>query len=405
MALYKSHSITLDTKRTPKIALQNIVVGETGNKLTVTLKNDGSNVALNGNDYRVCLRVDSAKGIVRQDSSLPNSGISFSSGKAIIMLSRDSFAASVNRCRLEIFSTETDTDDILICSSEFQFTAASNDTGENAGEVYPSLIIAENEARQATENANAAAQELNSLLDNIDAVPTTGSTNLVTSGGVKAAIESQSSGGYQLHGFRVTVGSQRDVTVVLVERPADIYAMIRADSTKAFTMSFVIEGVDEIETYLLKEIYRSVQFDDHDEATYKLYFSSCQTNEQLQATQEAKFADLIVEFDTADPLVYEEAAVGIGVIYTEQDFPVQTVPSDSLPLMNGVASAGISYMFARWDHVHPSDTSKQNVLTFDSTPTLNSLNPVTSGGVAAALADIESRLPSRAAGNTFGGAS
>lgn len=244
MALYKSHSITLDTKRTPKIALQNIVVGETGNKLTVTLKNDGSAVSLNGNDYRVCLRVDSAKGVVRQDSSLPNSGITFSNGKVIIMLSRDSFAASLNRCRLEIFSTETDTDDILICSSEFQFTAASNDTGENAGEVYPSLIIAEQEARQATEDANnaasaasaaatsantaasnannaasaadaaasaantaassanaasasansaanaasAATEAINELLDSIDDTPTENSDNLVTSGGVYSAL-------------------------------------------------------------------------------------------------------------------------------------------------------------------------------------------------------------------------
>lgn len=403
MALYKSHSITLDTKRTPKIALQNIVVGETGNKLTVTLKNDGSTVSLNGTDYRVCLRVDSSKGVVRQDSSLPNSGITFSNGKAIIMLSRDSFAASVNRCRLEIFSTETDTDDILICSSEFQFTAASNDTGENAGEVYPSLIIAEQEARQATEDANAAAQELNTLLDNIDAVPTTGSTNLVTSGGVKAAIESQSSGGYQLHGFRVTI-NQNDLTVVLVERPADIYAMIRADSTKAFTMSFVIEGVDEIETYLLKEVYRSVQYDDHGEATYKLYFTTCRTSDVLDASQDACFADLVVEFNTLDPLAYEEAAVGDGVLYTYQDIPRAT-PSNELPLMNGTASSGNSGLYARWNHVHPSDTSKQDALTFDSTPTLNSLNPVTSGGVAAALADIEARLPARAAGNTFGGAS
>lgn len=55
------------------------------------------------------------------------------------------------------------------------------------------------------------------------------------------------------------------------------------------------------------------------------------------------------------------------------------------PAMDGTASPGSSTLWARGDHVHPSDTSKQDVLTFDATPTANSTNPVTSGGVKAAL--------------------
>ena len=35
-------------------------------------------------------------------------------------------------------------------------------------------------------------------------------------------------------------------------------------------------------------------------------------------------------------------------------------PSDDLPLMDGVASAGTSIYFSRSDHVHPSDTIKLN---------------------------------------------
>lgn len=35
-------------------------------------------------------------------------------------------------------------------------------------------------------------------------------------------------------------------------------------------------------------------------------------------------------------------------------------PSDDLPLMDGIASAGVSPYFSRSDHVHPSDTIKLN---------------------------------------------
>lgn len=157
MAVYKDYAIKLDTMRTPKIALQNIVAGETGNRLTVTLTNGLATVSLNASTHRVCLRIDSALGTRRQDSSVEDSGISFSNGNVIILLSREAYTVGLNRCRLEIFSTESEENDTLICSAEFQFTAAGNATGENAGKVYPSLIESENACREATEAALAAA--------------------------------------------------------------------------------------------------------------------------------------------------------------------------------------------------------------------------------------------------------
>jgi len=57
------------------------------------------------------------------------------------------------------------------------------------------------------------------------------------------------------------------------------------------------------------------------------------------------------------------------------------------PLMDGVAAVGTSKKFAKEDHKHPSDTSKQDVLTFDDAPTQNSNNPVKSGGVYSAISD------------------
>lgn len=94
---------------------------------------------------------------------------------------------------------------------------------------------------------------------------------------------------------------------------------------------------------------------------------------------------------------------------------IKSLFSNENPLMNGTASPGTAEKYSREDHVHPTDTSrasasdltahtenttihvtasdketwnaKQDALTFDSTPTENSTNPITSGGVYDALND------------------
>lgn len=160
MALYKDYAIVLDTKRTPRISLQNIVAGETGNRLFIMLKNDGTTVSLASETHRVCLRVDSALGTRRQDSSVDDSGISFNNGQAIIILSKDSYTSGLNRCTLEVYTTESETNDTFICSAEFQFTAKANPTGVNVGTMYPSLIALEQqllETMSTCESVTAAA--------------------------------------------------------------------------------------------------------------------------------------------------------------------------------------------------------------------------------------------------------
>ena len=90
-------------------------------------------------------------------------------------------------------------------------------------------------------------------------------------------------------------------------------------------------------------------------------------------------------------------------------------PASATPKMDGTAAVGTETKWAKGDHVHPTDTSraaasdltshtgnstihvtaaertkwnaKQDVLTFDTTPTADSTNPVTSGGIKDALAE------------------
>ena len=80
--------------------------------------------------------------------------------------------------------------------------------------------------------------------------------------------------------------------------------------------------------------------------------------------------------------------------------------SSTSPVMDGTAAVGTASTVARSDHVHPTDTSrasasdlsalqttvagKQDTLTWDSTPTSGSSNPVTSGGVYSAIAALGS---------------
>lgn len=100
---------------------------------------------------------------------------------------------------------------------------------------------------------------------------------------------------------------------------------------------------------------------------------------------------------------------------------VTAAASDTAPAMDGTASAGSATTYSRGDHVHPSDTSKQAVITatgilkgngagsvtaatIDDTPTNNSTNLVTSGGVFSAIPTKTSDLTNDSSFITASGA-
>ena len=58
-------------------------------------------------------------------------------------------------------------------------------------------------------------------------------------------------------------------------------------------------------------------------------------------------------------------------------------PSDSIPLADGTAAVGTSDKYAREDHIHPSDTAKQDTLVSGTNiKTVNSTSLLGSGNVA-----------------------
>lgn len=169
MALYKYHYIELDTKRSPRISLQNIVAGETGNRLWITVTNNGETVDMSEKEdgeyiYRVCLVIKSNLGVRRQDSATEDSGIAFidantgDHGKVNILLSKDSFTAGKNRARLEIYSTRSEENDTLIVSAEWTFDVEGADEGDNVGLATPLLVQYEQQAEYFANLAEEAVQ-------------------------------------------------------------------------------------------------------------------------------------------------------------------------------------------------------------------------------------------------------
>lgn len=69
--------------------------------------------------------------------------------------------------------------------------------------------------------------------------------------------------------------------------------------------------------------------------------------------------------DVSVPTATSDLTNDSGFI-TSADVPEGATASTSAPLMDGTAAVGTSTAFARGDHVHPSDTSKVDVSTFNT---------------------------------------
>ena len=74
-------------------------------------------------------------------------------------------------------------------------------------------------------------------------------------------------------------------------------------------------------------------------------------------------------------------------------------PSDANPAMDGTAAAGVSGDYSRADHVHPSDTSKQDVLTFNTAYDPSSNKAATMSDVTGAVAGKADLVTGATSGN------
>ena len=84
-------------------------------------------------------------------------------------------------------------------------------------------------------------------------------------------------------------------------------------------------------------------------------------------TSEATIFEIVQYNEEAN--IPDDTIVVDGTYFIDASFSLITeieggaTPSDELPLMDGTADAGTSAKYSRGDHVHPSDTNKQDVIS------------------------------------------
>ena len=113
----------------------------------------------------------------------------------------------------------------------------------------------------------------------------------------------------------------------------------------------ITDYIDE-QTAILKSDIEGIQDDIKNEAHFRGYLS---TNAKIQAL-EATPNDFAYSAESNTKWVYdaENGWQDTGVIVPDQLTP----PSDTTPLINGVASTGTETSYARGDHRHPTDTTR-----------------------------------------------
>ena len=156
----KDYSVVLDMMRTLPFRPFEVVEGDTGNVLHVTLLNNGDAMDLTG--CKLCVLFASSSGFAMQDET---SGITKSaeSGAFDISLLPTAYGAGNVSADVQVYSGENDK--TLITSTRFDFRCRKSlISGEiiRANTAYPPLIEAARAANEAASAALAAAERIGS---------------------------------------------------------------------------------------------------------------------------------------------------------------------------------------------------------------------------------------------------
>ncbi|MBR6109514.1 MAG: hypothetical protein IKQ36_07225 [Clostridia bacterium] len=165
----KEFELPLDLKRPCGKRDIEVVDGDTGNVLAISLTDDGEAVSVSG--LRVMAVFSSARGVSVQDSE--DGSVTLDGSNITIALAPSSFAPGLVECELQLYSSTADrssgmgSEDVLVTTAKFNFrcrAAMLNDDAIHAMPQLPTLseFLAEVEAaeaaRQAAEAERAAAE-------------------------------------------------------------------------------------------------------------------------------------------------------------------------------------------------------------------------------------------------------
>lgn len=170
-ALLKRFSFTIDLKRPVSIRPFEVVEGDTGNRLEVTLTDDGT--AMDLSNCSVTAVFSTSAGISVQESG--DESVSIDGGTVTIDLFPESFAPGMVECELQIYTTQSETNDTLVTTAKFNFgcrRAILNGESIEHTTQFPLLteltmeVEAAEAARAAAEAARQEAERLRQYAEN-----------------------------------------------------------------------------------------------------------------------------------------------------------------------------------------------------------------------------------------------
>lgn len=200
-----------------------------------------------------------------------------------------------------------------------------------------------------------------------DAVPTQGSTNYITSGGVYAGIQAA------VDTLNATIATKQNALTFDTTPTANSLNPVQSGGIKTYvdTAKDAVQG--NLDDYITSNNTRS--------STIEGDITALQTGKQNTLT-----------FDQSPTLNSQNPVTSDGIARAISDV-TPSITIDDVPTEGSTNAVSSNGVYQAIDTL-TTDTEealdgKQDELTFDVLPTRNSLNPVTSGGVWAAIAEID----------------
>lgn len=169
MAVNKIFNIELDLKRTIGADSFEVVEGDSGNILHITVTDSGQPVDLG--DARVVAIFSKASGIALQDSNDETHGITISGNTVDIELKRTSYTRGLVECELQIYSVQ-EGNLHLVTSAKFNFNCRESmisGSDMQSSSDYPVLISLINELNETIDIVEAAIDRVSLLSDGANA--------------------------------------------------------------------------------------------------------------------------------------------------------------------------------------------------------------------------------------------
>lgn len=223
----KRFSVALDIKRSVSNRAFEVVEGDNGNIIDVTLTDDGQPVDLSG--CRVLAVFSKSNGTSSQDSAVEGGGVSVDENRVSISLFIPSFAPGMVECELQVYSGTAQT--TLVTSAKFNFKCRRgilNPDAVNATDEYPLLVglieqckgleqsfsdfSLEEQARRISEEGRAYAENEREVAETqrglAETARTAGETTRVQAEGARQALYGEIASAYASGAFKGDKGDK-----------------------------------------------------------------------------------------------------------------------------------------------------------------------------------------------------